>query len=97
MKLTEKQKRHLRALAHKKKPVVIIGGSGLTENVIREIDLSLEHHELIKVRVNAGDRQERDQMIERICNETRSALVQRIGHVAIFYRRADKPVIEFPR
>ena len=57
--LTAHQKRYLRGLAHSLKPVVMIGASGLTENVIAEIDASIEHHELIKVRVNATDREER--------------------------------------
>lgn len=95
--LTEKQKRHLRSLAHNRKPVVIVGDKGLSESVVAEVDTSLAHHELIKVRVNAADREERDAMIRQLGEKTGSELVQRIGHVAVFFRRADKPVIELPR
>lgn len=96
MSLTEPQKRHLRKLAHNLKPLVIVGGNGLTENVINEIDQTLAHHELIKVRVNAMDREERDAMIAAMCEGLECVLVQRIGHVAVIYREAEKPLIKLP-
>ena len=96
MLLTELQKRHLRKLAHNLKPLVIVGGSGLSDGVINEIDQTLAHHELIKVRINAMDREERDAMIAAICETLECALVQRIGHIAIIYRPAEKPVIRLP-
>lgn len=96
MTLSDSQKRHLRKLAHNLKPLVIIGGNGLTENVVNEIDQTIAHHELIKVRVNAMDRDERDTMIAAMCEELECALVQRIGHIAVIYREAEKPVIRLP-
>jgi len=87
MTLEPTQKRELRALAHKLKPVVIVGAASLTSAVIEEIDRSIEHHELMKVRINAGDRNARTEMVTRICDETRSELVQIIGHVATLYRK----------
>lgn len=97
MKLSEKQKRHLRGLAHHRKPVVIIGDKGLTPGVLREIELSLAHHELLKVRINAGDRSGRESILDELRNATGAELVQRIGHVAIVYRPAERPVIQLPR
>lgn len=97
MPLKEKQKRHLRGLLHQRKPVVIIGGAGLTENVMQEIDNALAHHELVKIKVNADDRTARTAMIEQISEQTRSELVQTIGHTASFYRPAEKPVITLPK
>lgn len=95
--LNSKQKRFLRAMAHKLKPVVIVGGAGLTEGVINEVSQSIEHHELIKVRINAADRQARLEMIQAICNGTNSVLVFSIGHIATFYRPARIPVIKLPK
>ena len=46
-------KKFLRARAHSLKPVVITGQHGVTPAVLNEINLALDHHELIKVRVNA--------------------------------------------
>lgn len=91
MTLTEKQKRHLRGIGHGLKPVVIVGDAGVTEPLLAELDRSLEHHELLKVRVNAGDREERDGMIRELCEATGSELVQRIGHVILLYRPAAEP------
>jgi RNA-binding protein len=54
MKLTTKQIAHLRGMAHSLSPVVMIGNNGLTENVLKEIELNLNAHELIKIQV-AGD------------------------------------------
>lgn len=97
MPLNEKQKRHLRALGHKLKPVVLTGNAGLTEAVYREIDAALAHHELIKVRVNAEDRGDRDAMITEICDHSEAQLIQRIGHIALLYRRnEERPRIQLP-
>jgi len=97
MSLNKTQRNHLRKLAHSLKPVVIIGQAGLTENIITEIDSSLEHHELIKVRLNATDKAARQQMIDTILEQTRAELVQAIGHICAIYRRAEKPHINLPK
>lgn len=95
--LTEKQKLHLRALAHHKQPVVRTGNAGLTATVLMEIDNALTAHELVKVKLVADDRAARQTMIEAICAETKAECVQKIGHIASFYRRhPDKPKINFP-
>jgi len=96
MALNEKQKRHLRSLAHARKPVVIVGGGGLREAVFAEIDAALAHHELIKVRVNAEDREQRAALIEAIVEQCGCERVQQIGHIAVLYRRAEKPRITLP-
>lgn len=85
MPLIEQHKRQLRTLGHKLKPVVIVGNAGLSESVLAEIRLTLDHHELIKIRVNAADRIERQRIIDEICAQTRAELVQKIGHIALIY------------
>jgi len=80
-------KKLLRAKAHALKPVVITGQAGLTPALLNEIDAALEHHELIKIRVNAQDREERAEMVEQICVESRAELVQSIGHIVAVYRK----------
>lgn len=95
--LDNKQKKFLQSLAQSRKTIIWIGQHGLTENVIREIDAALDHHELIKVRIRAGGRDERDQLIERLCRECRAEPVQRVGNVIALYRRhPDKPRIALP-
>ncbi len=94
MDLTEPQRKLLRSLAHPRKPIVTIGRNGLTDNVLAELDKALEHHELVKVKVNIGDREERNAMVNACCERSRATLIQRIGFVATLFRRnPDKPVI----
>ena len=63
--LTSAQTRFLRGQAHDLKAMLQVGGKGITDALVAEIDLALEHHELIKVKVAAEDREARDAMIER--------------------------------
>jgi RNA-binding protein len=97
MTLTERQKKHLRGLAHAREPIVLIGQSGLSEGVTRELDGALTSHELVKVRARVGDRAERDQILDTLATQTSSTLVQRIGNVGVFYRpHKEKPRIILP-
>lgn len=95
--LTNPQKRHLKALAHARKPFVIIGDNGVTPAVLHEILMALDHHQLVKIRVNAADRAARDAMIEEFCATSGAILVQRVGHIATLFRRnPEAPRIEWP-
>ncbi|KGM57022.1 RNA-binding protein YhbY [Lysobacter arseniciresistens ZS79] len=96
--LTAAQTRFLRGQAHDLKAMLQIGGKGLTDAVVAEVDLALEHHELIKVKVAAGDREARDAMMAELAGRTGAALVQRIGHTVVLYRPGtDKRQIVLPR
>ena len=79
-------KKQLRAQAHALKPVIITGQAGISPAVLFEINAALDHHELIKVRVNAEDRGQRRDMGAMICTETGAELIQSIGHVITLYR-----------
>ena len=89
--LTERQRRHLRGLAHALKPVVRLGSAGLTEAVVRETARALNDHELIKVKAPGGDRAARDELFAALAHRTGSALVHRIGNVAVLYRPWPEP------
>ncbi len=86
MALSEPQKKYLRGRGHDLKPLVMIGDSGLSESVLAEYETTLAHHELIKVRVRAGDRNARDKIIDTLCQASSAELVQRIGNIALIYR-----------
>ena len=96
MAITDKQIIFLRKSCHHIKPIVSIGNAGLTENVMSEIELALEHHELVKLKIN-GNSEERKSMANAIVKKTKAVLVQVIGHTASFYREADKPKIQLPK
>ncbi len=89
MKLNPKQISHLRGLAHKLNPVVMIGNQGLTENIIKEIEVSLNAHELIKIKVAGDDRDARKSMYQSICEQTNATAVHHIGKQLVIYRASD--------
>ncbi len=86
LKLTPAERSALRAQAHPLNPVVIIGDAGLTPAVLKEIDASLQSHELIKIRVFGDDREIRTEMYDTICNTLDAAPVQHIGKLLVVYR-----------
>lgn len=97
MKLNSAQLRHLRGMTHHINPVVMVGDKGLTDNVMAELELALDHHELIKVKLRT-DREARNEMAKRIARECQAQIVHQIGQVSCFFRRnPKKPVIELPR
>jgi RNA-binding protein len=77
----------LKARAHSLEPVVIIGGKGLTDEVVKEVDRALGAHELIKVRAPAMDRDARERALKALCERTGAAAVQSIGKVFVLYRK----------
>jgi RNA-binding protein len=86
LKLTPAERSALRTEAHALQPVVLIGDSGLTPAVLKEIDASLNAHGLIKVRVFGDDREERVGIYDTICNELGAAPIQHIGKLLVLYR-----------
>ena len=89
MKLSTKQVAHLRGLAHSLSPVVMICNNGLTDNVIKEIELNLNAHELIKIQVAGDDRDARKVMYSDICTKTNAIAVHHIGKQLVVYRKSD--------
>lgn len=83
-------RRYLRSIAHHLQPVVHIGKTGLTANVLAEIDRALEQHELIKVRF-LDFKEEKKTLSQTIATDTRSELVGMVGHIAMFYRQNPDP------
>jgi len=95
--LSERQRRHLRGLAHELKPVIRLGNAGLTDAVATETARALHDHELIKVKGAGGDRDARDAIFSELAQRTSSALVHRIGNIAVLYRpNATLPRIMIP-
>ena len=83
--------KQLRAIGHKLKPVVTVGGNGLSDAVIAEIDRALTQHELIKVKLAVGDRDAKTAVSGELCGRTGSEIIQRIGNIVLVLRRAEKP------
>ncbi len=75
----------------------MIGQAGISPTVIAELERALNDHELVKVKARVGDRDARAEILTTLAASTRSELVQRVGNVALFYRRhRSKPEIVLP-
>lgn len=94
--LNAKQISHLRALSHGLHPIVMVGNNGLSATVLKEIDVSLKAHELIKIKVFSDDRELRKQMLETICRQLDAAPVHHIGKQLVVYRPAEPPKLILP-
>ena len=85
------ERRALRARAHHLRPTVIVGEAGLTTAVLKEADLRLDRHELVKLRVLTGDRVDRKQLIDHLCAALTAVPVQQIGRMLVIYRPRPDP------
>ncbi|AWK44064.1 ribosome assembly RNA-binding protein YhbY [Enterobacter hormaechei] len=97
MALNKKQVQHLKSLAHPLKPVVMIGNNGLTEGVLAEIEQTLSHHELIKVKIAGEDRETKNLIADAIVRETGAYNVQVIGKTLVLYRQSEERKIILPK
>lgn len=96
--LSAAQKRHLRSLAHDLKPVILMGAKGLTDALVAELNIALDHHELVKVKLAGEDREARAEVLNQLLVDTDAALVQHMGNMATLFRRnREKPLIVLPR
>ena len=97
MTLTNEQKKFLRGLAHDLNTIIWVGQKNVTENVLKEIENALQYHELIKVKIRVGSREDRDSATQVICDETGAQMIQRTGNVIVLYRKnTEAPVINLP-
>lgn len=90
MELTSKQISHLRGLAHHLNPAATVGKNGLSTAMIAELGRNLDDHELIKVRIEMEDRDEKAQLAQEAADKTGAALVQLVGHIVVLYRKSAK-------
>ena len=94
--LTSRQRKYLKGRAHHLKPVVTIGGKGLTDPVIEELEASIAHHELLKVKLPAGSKEEREALMRGLCNAVSAAPIALIGRTGVLFRAAPESGFELP-
>ena len=87
MPINNKQQKNLKTRAHHLKPVIQVGTQGLTANVLAAIDEALLTHELIKIKLPAGEKEQRQEFSEAICLAMKAEKIQTIGRVLIIYRK----------
>jgi len=97
MSLTGKQRRHLRALAHKIRPTVQVGKGGIDDGLVAAVDQALGDHELIKVKLGEHAGVDRHDAAEQLAQKTKSEVAQVLGNIVILYRAdPEKPEIVLP-
>ena len=84
--LTPAQRKEHRSAAHHLDPVVAVGADGLTPAVVKEADLALKAHGLIKVRVFSDDRAAREAYLASLAAELNAAPIQHIGKLLVLWR-----------
>lgn len=90
MKLKGKQKRYLRSQAHGMRPLFQVGKEGLTANWLKQVEDAIEKHELLKINVLQNAIVEDEEVIEYIEDNSQIQVVQKIGHVLVLFKQADK-------
>ena len=98
MPLSRPQIKHLVSLAHNLKPVIMVGQNGITENILKELEIALDFHELVKIKIAGEDKESRVSIIEQLTKASSAETVQKIGKTLSLYRRNNKkPKIELPK
>ena len=94
MEMNTKQIKHLKSLGHKLNPIVTVGQHGMKESINTELEIALDYHQLVKIKVSVGDREARDELINTLASTHSAQLIQRVGNVALLYRKnKDKPSV----
>lgn len=88
--LNNAQKKFLKGIAHHINPMLTIGSNGVTESVMAELESTLAHHELLKIKIAIGDRDERKQIVEYIIEQSGALLVQTIGKTCVIFRQKEQ-------
>ncbi|WP_019555915.1 ribosome assembly RNA-binding protein YhbY [Thiomicrorhabdus arctica] len=96
-KLTNNQKKYLRGIAHGLNPMIMIGANGVTESLMAELESTLAHHEILKIKIASADRDERKEIVQHLVKESGALLVQTIGKICVIYRQNDETELPLPR
>lgn len=88
--LTSKQRADLRAKANGLDTILMVGKSGVTDQVIAEADKLLEARELVKGRVLDSALLSAREASDAICTATGADGVQAVGSKFVIYRFSDK-------
>ena len=76
----------------------MVGQAGLSDNILQEVDITLEKHELIKVKITGADKSERTTIATTISQRSNATVIHQIGHMSILYRQSkENPQIALPK
>ena len=88
--MTSKQRAYLRGLANGLQPIFQVGKSGISDNLVKQLDDALEARELIKINVLETAPNNVRNLGEEIATVTNSTCVQTVGNKITLYRAREK-------
>lgn len=94
--ITGKQRSFLKSLAHGMEPSVIIGKTGITDNLIQQIHEVLEKREIVKIKILNNNNDDRETLIQEILQRLQCEFIQSIGNILVIYRESEKKIITLP-
>lgn len=86
--IDSKQRAYLKKLANSINPSLQVGKTGLTNNILEELEIHLEHRELVKISVLENSPVFVDEIVDEILEKTGAEFVQKIGNKLILYRKS---------
>ncbi|KGX93554.1 RNA-binding protein [Pontibacillus halophilus JSM 076056 = DSM 19796] len=86
--LTGKQKRFLRSKAHHLNPIFQVGKTGVNENMVEQIEDTLEKRELIKISILQNNFDDKHEVANEIASNTGAHVVQIIGNTIVLYKES---------
>ena len=96
--LTSKQRAYLRGLANKQNAIFQIGKSGITPEIIKELDTVLEKRELIKITVLETAFMTPRMACDEVCENLGADGVLCVGNKFVIYRASkDNKTIVLPK
>lgn len=87
MELDNATIKRLKSIGHELKPIVMIGNKGVTPAITEEIDRALSDHELIKIKLPAGSKHDRDTLSSEIAIAAKANIIHTIGRMALLLRQ----------
>lgn len=87
MELDNATIKRLKGIGHELKPVVMLGNNGITPAITEEIDRALTDHELIKVKLPAGSKHDRDVVSTELATTAKAQVIHSIGRMALLLRK----------
>lgn len=94
--INSKQRKHLKSLANTMDPKVIIGKNGITENLLTQIDDTLEANELVKIKILNNNLDDHNDLIQEILKELNAEFVSHMGNKFVIYRQSEDKIITLP-
>ena len=77
-------------------PKVIIGKNGITENLLTQIDDTLEANELVKIKILNNNLDDHNDLIQDILKELNAEFVSHMGNKFVIYRQSEDKIITLP-